>query len=126
LTTNLAPKDLTAKDAVIYYSRRMEIEECFRDIKNKRTSLCLRGAHYKNPERYDHVFLIIACGYLFMVLAGQWGEERSYHRGMMANTAKHRTLGLWRVGREIINNPDKYWTRPEALMSRVSKVILVA
>ena len=71
-------------------------------------------------------FLVIACGYLFMVLAGQWGEERGYHRGMMANTVKRRTLGLWRVGREIINNPDKYWTRPEALMSKVSKVILVA
>lgn len=126
LTTNLKPEDLSAEDAVIYYSRRMEIEECFRDIKNERNGLCLRGANYKSPERYDHVFLVIACGYLFMVLAGQWGEERGYHRGMMANTVKHRTLGLWRVGREIINRPDKYSTRPEALMSRVSKVILVA
>jgi hypothetical protein len=27
----------------IYYSRRMEIEECFRDIKNERNGLCLRG-----------------------------------------------------------------------------------
>jgi hypothetical protein len=61
-----------------------------------------------------------------MVLAGQWGEERGYHRGMMANTVKRRTLGLWRVGREIINKPEKYLTRPESLMSRASKVILVA
>ena len=27
---------------------------------------------------------------------------------------------------EVINNcPEKYWTRPEALMSKISKVILV-
>jgi hypothetical protein len=126
LTTNLTPKDLNARDAVTYYGRRMEIEECFRDIKNERNGLCMRGARYKSPERYDHIFLVISCGYLFMVLAGQWGEERGYHRGMMANTVKRRTLGLWRVGREIINRPDKYSTRPETLMSRVSKVILVA
>ncbi len=126
LTTNLELKDLSARDAVNYYSRRMEIEECFRDIKNERNGLCLRGANYKSPQRYDHVFLVIAYGYLFMVLAGQWGEERGYHRGMMANTVKRRTLGLWRVGREIINKPEKYLTRPESLMSRASKVILVA
>ena len=126
LTANLKPEELNIEDAVIYYSRRMEIEECFRDIKNERNGLCLRGARYKSPDRYDHVFLVIACGYLFMVLAGQWGEERGFHRGMMANTVKRRTLGLWRVGREIINSPDKYRTRPEALMSKVSKVILVA
>jgi hypothetical protein len=45
---------------------------------------------------------------------------------MMANTVKHRTLGLWRVGRETINKPEKYLTRPESLMSRASRVILVA
>jgi hypothetical protein len=36
LTTNLAPKDLTAEDAVIYYSRRMEIEECGGSRKSSR------------------------------------------------------------------------------------------
>lgn len=123
LATNLKEG---AKDIVNYYSRRMEIEECFRDLKNERNGLCLRGARHHSVNRYDRLFLVIAYGYLFMVLAGQWGEERGVHRGLMANTVRHRTLGLWRVGKYILNNHAIYSVKPEFLVSRVQKVVLVA
>lgn len=123
LTTNLK---CIARDAVTFYGHRMEIEECFRDIKNERNGLCLRGTKHYSVKRYDRLFLIIAYSYLFMVLAGQWGEERGIHRDLMANTVKHRTLGLWRIGRHILNNQIKYPTLPEFLIQKVSKVILIA
>ncbi|MCL6479420.1 MAG: IS4 family transposase [Peptococcaceae bacterium] len=111
---------------VTLYGRRMEIEECFRDLKNERNGLCLRGARHHSVNRYDRLFLVIAYGYLFMVLAGQWGEERGVHRSLMANTVKHRTLGLWRVGKYILNNCVAYPVRPEFLASRIQKVVLIA
>ena len=123
LTTNL---NCSAREAVTFYGYRMEIEECFRDIKNERNGLCLRGTKHHSVERYDRLFLLIACSYLFMVLAGKWAEERSIHRSLMANTVKRRTLGLWRVGRYVLNNNVKYKLWPEFLMSMVSSVVLVA
>jgi len=123
LATNLREK---AEYIVTLYGRRMEIEECFRDLKNQRNGLCLRGARHYSVDRFDRLFLIIAFGYLFMVLAGQWGEELGVHRGLMANTVKYRTLGLWRVGKYILNNHVFYPVRPEYLVSRIPRVILIA
>lgn len=44
----------------------------------------------------------------------------------MANTVKHRTLGLLRVGKYILNNHNAYPVRPEFLALRIQKVVLIA
>lgn len=115
-----------ARLVALYYARRMEIEECFRDLKNERNGLCLRGVNLHSPERYDRLFLVIAFAYFFMVLAGQWGEEQGLQRGLMANTERRRTLGLWRVGRWILNNGHRFPLRPEILVAKVRSVIQTA
>ncbi|MBC9786116.1 hypothetical protein H1S01_16750 [Heliobacterium chlorum] len=113
-----------------FYGRRFEIEECFRDIKNERNGLCLRGTKLSSTDRYDRLFLVITCGYLFMVVTGHWAEERDLHRPMMANTVPYRTLGLWRVGRNILRRPEKYpfirEIKPEELFEHIREVVRVA
>ncbi len=126
----LATNTHDARLVAVYYARHMEIEECFRDLKSERNGLCLRGVNLHSPERYDRlslvIALVIAFAYFFMVLAGQLGKEQGLQRGLMANTERRRTLGLWRVGRWILNNGHRFPLRTEILVAMVRSVIQTA
>jgi hypothetical protein len=96
LVTNL---DWEAKRIPQGYGRRMDIEEKFKDFKNLRTGLGLRGVILSSACRYERLLLVIVYAYFHLLLAGAYGEEKGYHRKLVASsTTKRRVLGLWQVG----------------------------
>jgi len=96
LVTNL---DWEAKRIPKAYGHRMEIEEKFKDFKNLRTGLGLRGVILSTACRYERLLLVIVYAYFHLLLAGAYGEAKGYHRKLVASsTTKRRVLGLWQVG----------------------------
>jgi hypothetical protein len=101
LVTNL---DWEAKRIPKAYGHRMDIEEKFKDFKSLRTGLGLKGVVLSAASRYERLLLVIVYAYFFLLLAGAYGEEKGYHRKLVASsTTKRRVLGLWQVGYYTLN-----------------------
>ncbi len=103
LVTNLT----CSKGLVVsLYGRRFEVEEFFRDLKEVRFGLQMRGHKLQAAERVLRLLLVAAVAYLIMVLAGCHAEATGRHRSLQSNTRKTRELALWRVGRWILRRLD--------------------
>lgn len=99
LLTNL--KD-DVSDVVLYYSRRFTTEEAFKDVKDVRSGMQLKGSLVRSAARLSRLTAIVVLAYWLMTLAGMEGERIGHQRRMQANTRQKRVLAVWRVGRDLI------------------------
>lgn len=97
-------RDGTPSQIAGLYSRRMEIEELFRDEKSHRFGWSLEDASSRHRERL-RVLLLIACiGLLAQILVGIVAEQTGLHRQYQANTEKaRRVLSCFVLGRLILS-----------------------
>jgi len=65
----------TAPQLCQLYSRRMTIEQLFRDQKSKRNGWSLRDTQLTEPERLDRLLLILAIAYLLLCGLGLLAQE---------------------------------------------------
>lgn len=94
--------DLSAARVVAIYSRRMQIEETFRDAKSTRFGLSLAYARTKSEDRANTLVLLAALAHLFSVLLGFAAEASRVHLQYQANTVTtKRVLSLSMLGRLI-------------------------
>jgi len=96
LATSLTEK--TAPEVVKLYSKRFTIEETFRDEKDLHFGLGLSATHIKNCKRRDRLLFLVAIAYALLTLLGAASEETGLDRTLKVNTAKKRTLSLFRQG----------------------------
>jgi hypothetical protein len=79
------------------YAKRMEIEEFFRDVKNRRQGWALRDTGITDPDRLDRLILILAIAYLLLVGLGL--HARHYYRnGRWASSHRPDSLSAFRLG----------------------------
>lgn len=84
--------EFSPKQVMKLYSRRMQIEQNFRDEKNPRWGFGLRfGASY-STERVTVLSLITTLASIIMWLSGFSLENRGIHHKYQANTVKHRRV----------------------------------
>jgi len=88
----------TARALINLYGRRWGIECGFRDAKNPRFGLGMGSLRVSTPARRDRLWLIAALAIAFLTLLGAAGEALGYDRHLKTNTAKRRTLSLFRQG----------------------------
>lgn len=96
LATSLAEKK--AQEVVTLYGKRFTIEETFRDEKDLHFGLGLSATHIKNCQRRDRLLFLVAIAHALLTLLGAASEETGLDRTLKANTAKKRTLSLFRQG----------------------------
>jgi DDE family transposase len=96
LATSLAEKK--APEVVKLYGKRFTIEETFRDEKDIHFGLGLSATHIKNCQRRDRLLFLVAIAHALLTLLGAASEETGLDRTLKANTAKKRTLSLFRQG----------------------------
>jgi len=77
---------------------RFTIEETFRDEKDIHFGLDLSATHIKNCQRRDRLLFLVAIAHALLTLLGAASEETGLDRTLKANTAKKRTLSLFRQG----------------------------
>lgn len=101
LTTSL--EDATAKEIVGLYSKRMRIEETFRDQKCPRFGWGLDQARTRCLKRINVLLMLAALAHYVALLIGATAEAHGIHRRFQANTArKYRTLSLCRLAHELL------------------------
>lgn len=92
-----------AHEAVAFYGRRFETEETYKDYKDLRAGLQLKGSRIKCKDRLKRLIAVQTIAYWLMTLAGMYGESQQMHRRMQANTVRDkRVIAVWRVGRKLI------------------------
>jgi hypothetical protein len=96
LATSLT--DRKAQEVVKLYGKRFSIEETFRDEKDLHFGLGLSATHIKRSERRDRLLFLVAIAHALLTLLGAASEETGLDRTLKANTAKKRTLSLFRQG----------------------------
>jgi hypothetical protein len=92
LASSMADGDAAA--IVGIYTKRMQIEETFRDAKNHRFGWSMGNVRLSTPERTAVLLTLAALAFLVVTLIGMSAERRGIHRGYQANTVKRRVLSF--------------------------------
>lgn len=100
--------ELTGREIIDLYGKRMQIEESFRDAKSVRWGFRLRHVRLGSPVRWERMMMVVALAYLFLLGVGAHAERHRRHRQLMANTSRRRTLSWLTVGRALF---EEYATR---------------
>ena len=105
LVTSLSGDRARAKRVVSIYSRRMQIEEAFRDLKSERFGLGFEASRSKDIQRIA-VLLLIALSALFVAWTlGTCVERTNQHRRFQANTERRRrVLSVIYLGRRALHD----------------------
>jgi hypothetical protein len=101
------------KKVVLAYSRRMSIEELFRDEKNIRYGWGLRQFRVSSPERLERMFLVLAYAYLLLLLMGVLCQESYSQAHWSSAVGRRRQSSAFVIGRYMI---DKHKLRVTELL----------
>lgn len=92
-----------AKKVERIYSRRMTIEEAFRDLKSSRYGLGLDEGKTRIKKRRDIILLIAMLASLVAWITGRAGEKMKLHYQFQSNSIKHRrVISLFYLGCQLI------------------------
>ncbi len=91
LVSSLEGKHL-AKKVINCYSKRMRIEEGFRDMKSKLYGIGLKFSRTKSAKRFDILLLIASLTHLTMYLLGRSVEQEGLARSFQTNSIRCRRV----------------------------------
>ncbi len=114
------------------YSRRMQIEQNFRDEKNSRYGWELREGMSQSTGRLSVLSLIATLASIIMWLCEYHYENMGLHRIYQANTIKHRrVLLLLKLAENVLRYSPQLFVRAsldnslKLLSQRYTEMILV-
>lgn len=111
LTTNLPAEQWNAQRIVDIYSKRMQIEESFRDTKNSRLGLSLSETQSQCSQRLEILLLIGMLAQFAYILIGKAAYIKGHFRQFQANTiVTRRVLSYFYLGREIAADDSLHYT----------------
>jgi hypothetical protein len=100
LATNL--RDKSVKKLCEIYSRRMQEEETFRDLKSHRYGFALRYVKLSASERYERLMAIWAMGTWIFYAQGHAAVEAGRHHGLSTAPNSRIDLSLVRIGHLLL------------------------
>lgn len=107
IATNLAPDVLSPKKIIALYGKRMQIEECFRDLKSDRFGFGFALSRSKNIDRLNNLLLIAALATVCLWWIGLIARQQGWHRHFQANTIKDRhVLAIPFLALAVIDRTD--------------------
>lgn len=106
LVTSLSGGDAISQNVFKCYSKRMQIEEGFRDTKSIQYGMGLKFSKTKSSARFDILLLIATLTHFIMFIIGCIAEKKDMVYQLQANTIKHRRVlshvfvgfSLWKRG----------------------------
>jgi hypothetical protein len=118
LVSSLGQEEMSAKQVIQLYRTRMQIEEAFRDIKNRRTGFALTETRSRSPERLANLLLVGMLATLVVWLMGRVAEARQLHYLYQANTVRqYRVLSLFYLGCLINMQGRLHFTQCELIQA---------
>ncbi len=105
LATNLSDENYKAVEIVKLYSKRMQIEESFRDLKSHQFGLCGRYIRTKCIHRWGVKMLLAAIVQITYWVIGILGHSQGMQKIFQANTVKDRKVfSYFMLGKLIIEH----------------------
>ncbi len=103
LVTSLSESGNIAKKIIKIYRRRMQIEECFRDLKSTKYGFGFEHVNTKHIYRLNVFFLIAMLASFLAWVIGWLAEKCNLHPQYQANSIRSiRILSLFYLGCRII------------------------
>lgn len=84
------------------YAKRMEVEELFRDDKNRRNGYALRNTQLTRADRVDRLLLILALAFILLCGVGLWARQR-YRPGMWCSSNDPKQCSVFTIGRVMLD-----------------------
>jgi hypothetical protein len=128
LTTNL-PSRYKSTEIVTFYSKRMQIEESFRDIKSHQFGLCGRYVRTTCIHRWGVKMMLAAIAQIVYWVLGIIGHSQGMQRLFQANTVRDKKVfSYFTLGRFIIeyDKLDKITIDHENLPKIIQKELACA
>lgn len=92
LATSLSGGSAVTDEVIAFYTRRMQIEEAFRDTKDEYYGLGLNRSRSRSADRFTILLLINAVALFVAWLFGKVTELQGLHRHYQANTIRSRRV----------------------------------
>lgn len=86
------------------FSRRMSIEQYFRDAKSKRNGFALRLSMIGDPRRLERLLLVLALAYILLVAVGLHCLKR-YRPSRWCSNNRVGECSLFTIGRVMLDQP---------------------
>ncbi|MEL6348898.1 MAG: IS4 family transposase [Myxococcota bacterium] len=123
LITSLPASEFSAAAIVRVYSLRMQVEETFKDDKNRDDGIGLDGSR---SQRIEHLRALRWLGALTTILThtvGLVGESLGIDRDYQSNTVSdRRVLSLTFLGRQILRHQDRRCLSMKRLQDALSQI----
>lgn len=108
------PKDSFNPERIIsLYSLRMQIEQSFRDLKNRRYGYEFKNTLTRSTKRLNILLLLVAIVNFVVWGVGVLAEQKMWHRECQSNTSKKRTLSLFYLGFIVLKSKRYTISMPE-------------
>lgn len=107
LATNLPKIDFETTKVVQYYSKRMQIEQSFRDVKNHQFGLCARDIRTRSVYRWGVKMLLASIVQLLFWIIGVIGHSQGFQSIFQANTVKDKKVFSYFYLGQLIVEYDK-------------------
>jgi len=121
IASSLSPEEISAKEIMKLYGKRMQIEEAFRDIKNRCNGFSLRESRTNNKERFNILLLIGNLATLALWLVGLAAEFLGFERDYQANTVRNRkVLSVVYLGKLVLRDRPGCLRKPDILRAAAS------
>jgi hypothetical protein len=115
LVTSLLEEDANTIQSI--YTKRMSIEECYRDTKSHRFGWSMEDARSSDVLRYTVLLLVASLAMLIVLLVGMVAEHLKQQYAFQANTIrKTRVLSLFYLGRQVLRQRHKKKVRIRDLL----------
>jgi len=92
IASSLGPESIFAKELMMIYKKRMQIEESFRDLKNNKNGFSLRQCRSTGEERLNIALLIGSLAAFVLWLIGMATKQKNLHYGFQSNTIRDRDV----------------------------------
>jgi hypothetical protein len=126
LATNLTPEELGAQAIIRLYSKRMQIEECFRDLKSDRFGFGLALSRSKRIDRLNNLLLLAALATLCLWWIGYAARAKQWQRHFQANTVRHtHVLSVPFLALAVIRRQDYRLSVTELIQARNQLLIFI-
>jgi hypothetical protein len=114
IATSLSHTDVSARDVIALYKKRMQIEEAFRDLKNTRNGFGLRQCRSFHVERLNVALLIATLAMLVLWIFGIATKQKNLHYSFQANTEKRtNVLSNLFIGWQVIMRDEFRFCKAE-------------
>lgn len=107
LATNLPSEEFDASKVINFYSKRMQIEESFRDLKSIRYGLSARYIRTECVYRWGVKMLLAAIVQIMFWIIGVIGHSQNFQRVFQANTVRDKKVFSYFYLGQLITEYDK-------------------